>query len=109
MPEPPLILLALCDAAPTLPAVDPAILAAGPQAKAQAIGYRCHTPGRTCALCGEDARRAVIAGPSPLITPARWLDTCRRCFARVVQDLPGLDDADVLDVWRRREADRASA
>jgi hypothetical protein len=98
-PAPP-VLLRLFEIAGGLPLVPPALLASD-QARCRAMEHRRHDEVHDCAVCGQRAHAAIIAGPSDLFGRARWLDACWRCYGDIKRDLSTLTDAEIAWHWRQ--------
>lgn len=97
-PAPP-ILLRMFEVASSLPLVPVALLASD-QARCQATEYRCRDEIHDCAVCGQRANAAIIAGPSDLFGSARWLDACWRCYGDIKNDLGALPDDEIAEYWQ---------
>jgi hypothetical protein len=99
MPAPP-VLLRMFEVASSLPLVPPALLASD-QARCQAMEYRRRDEIHDCAVCGQRAHAAIIAGPSDLFGSARWLDACWRCYGDIKHDLGTLPDDEIARYWQQ--------
>lgn len=96
---PPPVLLRMFEIAGSLPLVAPALLISD-QSRCRAMEYRRHDEIRDCALCGQRAQAAMIAGPSDLFGAARWLDACWPCYGDIKRDLSILTDDEIVWYWR---------
>lgn len=75
-----------------------------PEAVHTDIDRRTQDEVHTCVRCGERARVAFLAGPSPQINLSRrWIDLCPKCAGRVYEFAYQEDNQRGWEETRERE------